>query len=148
MLERIARAGLVLVVAALAVLVLANYWIASRQFQRGLETQLDQQLNQLATSLDNPLWSFDQQTVQLICEAFMAGADVASMEVMQKAGARMEPVFRNTKPETGEVISGTVPVLHEGQVIGHVSIGLSGQVQKAALKRLLFSGAGVALVIL
>ena len=51
MLERIARAGLVLVVAALAVLVLANYWIASRQFQRGLETQLDQQLNQLATSL-------------------------------------------------------------------------------------------------
>jgi PAS domain S-box-containing protein len=148
MLERIARAGLVLVVAALAVLVLANYWIASRQFQRGLETQLDQQLNQLATSLDNPLWSFDQQTVQLICEAFMAGADVASMEVMQKAGARMETVFHNTKPETGEVISGTVPVLHEGQVIGHVSIGLSGQVQKAALKRLLFSGAGVALVIL
>ena len=147
LLRRLTSVGLGLTVAALSVLVLTNYWLTGVQARRVLENRLDQQLRQMASSLANPLWSYDQQTVRLMGDAFMAGTDAAGLEVVLLEVDGPETVYSRAKPLEAAAIAGRWPISHRDQIIGEVRIALSRADAKATLRRLLVSSTAVALAI-
>ena len=138
MLSRVTRGGLLLALVTAAVLVAANFWVSREQSVRHMQDRLDRQLQQMASSLEIPLWSYDEQTISLICEAFLAGGDAAHIQV--QAGEQGRPhrtIYTGRKPEAGVALSGQAPIRHGERTIGSVAISLSGQTEARHLRQVL-----------
>ncbi|MGE4264377.1 MAG: PAS domain S-box protein [Desulfovibrio sp.] len=101
-----------------------------------------QRLAFLAQSLEPPLWSLDTETTNAILEAVVQDKSVAVLVV---AGADGEVLFRH---DTGlaPVFDQTRAILHEGQRIGSVRLGMADSHRREMLLSLL--PPAVALVLL
>jgi PAS domain S-box-containing protein len=142
---RITTVSVSLTIGALGIIVLANYWIAASQSEKTLSGKLSQQLLQLGSSLENPLWSYDLETVHLIGDAFIAGNDAAGLEITALTGSGEESVYKMAKSVESGVVSGQSDILHEGQVIGRIHIQLSRAPAAESLSRLLITSVLMAL---
>jgi signal transduction histidine kinase/HAMP domain-containing protein len=85
--------------------------------------------------MESPLWSLDNNAVNLIGDAYMAGTEVVSLQVFSQDSE--ETFYNKESVANSKVIYGQKAVVHNGQVIGHVNIGLSGASYAASLSRLL-----------
>ena len=82
--KNITIGSVALIIVTFCIALGANYWIAVVQSEKAFKELMAQQLIQLTKSLENPLWSFDEKTIQLIGDAYMANVDVASLKIFLK----------------------------------------------------------------
>lgn len=121
--RRIGIASIVLVLCGLSFAVAGSLWFLYRQSAVQYEARMDRQLDVLAGSLVQPLWSFDNQTINTICETYGAHADVVRIRVF--AEDARDPVCAVVDDAVGGVVSERRAVLYRGQEIGAVEIALS-----------------------
>lgn len=143
--KKISTGIALLIVGAFAVALTVNYWTVLIQAQLAHQKQLTHQLTLLSNSLDAPLWSFDENTIVLIGDAYMASADVVSLKVFSLGTE--EAIFQREKAIDEKTIYGQRQIAHDGEIIGHIEIGLSGSGYSAMLSRLLTYSVIVALLI-
>ena len=93
-----------LIIGAFAVALTVNYWTVLAQSRAAHQKQLTHQLTLLSNSLESPLWSFDENTVELIGEAYMANADVVSLKIFSPADDA--PIFLREKSVDEKIIYG------------------------------------------
>ena len=133
--NKITSGSIALIVSAFIFALTANYWHAMNQAETAHKKQLDQQLTLLSQSLENPLWSLDDNTITLIGEAYMAGVDAVSLEIFLQHNK--EPIYNKEKTSSANTIYGKREITHRNQVIGHINLRLSGETHTAPLSRLL-----------
>jgi signal transduction histidine kinase len=133
--QKITMGSTLLIVCAFSVTLVANYVNAYIQANAAHKKQLERQLNLLSQSMEAPLWSLDDNAINLIGGAYVTGTEVVSLKVFSQH--RKEAFFSKEREATSKVIYGEKDVVHNGQVIGHVSLGLSGASYAASLSRLL-----------
>ena len=133
--QKITTGSTALIVCAFLVALVANYWHALAQAKIDHQRQLDRQLNLLSQSLEIPLWSLDDNSVNLIGDAYMTGSDAASLKIFSSHDKQI--LYSQEQEPSAKVIYGRKDIVHEGQIIGHVNVGLSGASYAASLTRLL-----------
>ena len=133
--KKITVGSTALVICAFIIALVANYWHASAQANTSHKQQLERQLKLLSQSLENPLWSLDDNSINLIGDAYMTGADAVSLEILSDHGE--QTLYSKTKETVAKVIYGQKDISHNGKIIGHVNIGLSGASYADSLTRLL-----------
>jgi signal transduction histidine kinase len=133
--QKITLGSILLIICAFSVVLIVNYLIALTQSNAAHKKQLERQLILLSQSMESPLWSLDDNAVNLIGDAYMTGTEVVSLQVFSKHSE--EAFYTKERVDNSKVIYGQKDVVHNGQVIGHVNIGLSGASYAASLSRLL-----------
>lgn len=144
--KKITGGSALLIVCAFSVALVANYVNAYIQANAAHQKQLDRQLNLLSQSMESPLWSLDDNAVNLIGDAYMTGTEVISLQVFSQHNN--EAFFSKAKEADSKVIYGEKDVVHNGEVIGHVSLGISNVSYAASLSRLLVYSLFLAFIIL
>lgn len=101
-----------------------------------------QRLAFLVQSLETPLWSLDSATTNSILEAVAQDQEVGLLVVTGAAG---EPLFGH---DTGQelIFSQTRTVVHEGQEIGSVRLGMAASQRWGVIMALLPPAAGLMLL--
>lgn len=133
--QKITRGSILLIICAFSVVLIVNYLIAFAQSNAAHKKQLERQLILLSQSMESPLWSLDDNAVNLIGDAYITGTEVVSLQVFSIHSE--EVLYTKERVDNSKVIYGQKDVVHNGQVIGHVNIGLSGVSYSASLSRLL-----------
>ncbi len=133
--KKITSGSTSLIACAFLIALVANYWHASAQAKTSHKQQLERQLKLLSQSLENPLWSLDDNSINLIGDAYMTGSDAVSLKIFSTHGE--QTLYAKAKETNAKVIYGQKDISHNGKIIGHVNIGLSGASYAASLMRLL-----------
>jgi len=107
-----------------------------------LQEQGSERLEFLVQSLETPLWTLDHETTNAILEAVAQDQDVALLVV---TGAEGEPLFRHDRG-VEPVFSQTRTVMHQGQEIGSVRLGMADSQRWGMLMGLLAPAAGLVLL--
>jgi len=107
-----------------------------------LHEQGAERLEFLVQALENPLWSLDFETTNSILEAVAQDQDVVLLVVTSVEG---EQLFRHDKGME-PVFSQTQTVMHEGQKIGSVRLGMADSQRRGMLMGLLLPAAGLVLL--
>jgi nitrogen fixation/metabolism regulation signal transduction histidine kinase len=85
--------------------------------------------------MESPLWSLDNNAINLIGDAYITGSEVVSLKVFSQHSE--EALYSKEREIKAKVLYGQKGIVHNGKVIGHVSLGLSGASYEASLSRLL-----------
>lgn len=133
--KKITGGSTALIVLAFLLALIVDNLYAFYRAQDTRNKQLEQQLSLLSQSLDSPLWALDDRTITLIGDAFMAGEGIASLKII--AQHSMQTVYNKQKNVGGDISYGEKPILHNGEVIGSVQIGLDNTFYNQPLASLL-----------
>ena len=133
--KRISTGIATLIIGAFAVALTINYLTVLTQSQAAHQKQLIHQLTLLSNSLETPLWSFDENAIELIGDAYMANADVVSLKIFSTTDDAA--LFLRVKTVDDKIIYGQKEISHDTEIIGHIEIGLSGSAYTSMLSSLL-----------
>lgn len=136
--RRIGVASIVLVLCGLVFAVTGSLWFLYRQSTSQYEARLNRQLDVLTGSLVQPLWSFDNRTIETICETYGAHADVVRISIF--AEDERDPICEVADTASGGVISQSRSVFYRGQQIGGVEIVLSKAAHESTVSSILGFG--------
>jgi len=121
--KNITIGSVALIIVTFCIALGTNYWIAVVQSEKAYKELMAQQLIQLTKSLENPLWSFDEKTIQLIGDAYMANVDVVSLKIfLENIDA---PIYTHEKATSANIIYGQKDVYCQNERIGHLRIGIT-----------------------
>jgi signal transduction histidine kinase len=124
----------IITVASLAI-ILTDFYLQKQRVFKLLEERADEYAGYLVQSLEWPLWTLDQTAMQLISQAYINNDYVASITISDTE--RDYIVLHKT--DTQPLLRRTAPILHNGQNIGKVEMGLSARSREEQLKRVLLS---------
>lgn len=114
--------GIVIVVAGVGIG--TGYFVTQRRVRHNLEQEADRYISYLVNSLEQLVWAMDDDTVKKIGQAFMTSDIFDFLEIISnEPGLRV--VYPNRRTNEQALILREKPLIHEGQNIGHVRIGLS-----------------------
>ncbi len=108
-----------------------------------IDAQMEEQARRsaafLSESLAVPLWSLDFDAARAVGQALAQDKVVGLVEIL---GARGEPIYRHAKGEK-LLLERFGQVIHDGQVIGTVRLGLNDTPRREALWAMAGAGAGL-----
>jgi diguanylate cyclase (GGDEF)-like protein/PAS domain S-box-containing protein len=143
--RRITVASVLLVLFGIVLAIAGAYWLVYQQAIRDYDTRLEQQLNVLAGSLIQPLWSFDDRAIRVIADTYGAHEDVVLVKVF--SDPRESPVYQVSRPSQSRILHQRKTIEYKGQVIGGIEIGISMDAYYETLKSILWFGLGSAILI-
>lgn len=126
----ISLAALVIVVAG--VIIAFNYLYSSRQAQHSLELNADEYIVRLADSLELPVWTLDTEAIDKVATSYALIRSVAFLHVLDEDG---QALVNHQQTGTANLLRRKRNILHQGQVIGSVEIGLSVGLFLAEVRR-------------
>ncbi len=130
--------SLVLVlITVITIVVLSHGMILSRTAKRDLGNKADELLANLQKSVELPIWNFDQEALNKIVEAYFLSSLVSQISVTE--GYSREMIIEKRNPDDKELIIRECDIMHQGDVIAHIKIGLTKKYYKMRLKRLIAS---------
>ena len=134
----ILSAVIVLVVSVLVFLLLT--WRVGKQ----MELQAESTIIFLTQALESPFWSLDKGSAIAVAQATAMDPNVGLLELSDSRGQQW---FAH---ETGKAIYITreADVSHDGQVIGHIRLGLENSYRVRILAGIGLAGGGIALFII
>ncbi|WP_051309275.1 ATP-binding protein [Desulfogranum japonicum] len=139
--------GLLSIVIIVASLSMGGYFfIAYRKASQTLEGDADQYISYLIKSLELPLWSLDDETVQQIGDAYMTSGRVSLLEIISNAYEE-EYIYVKKKDDENDMVLRKAQIFHSGQIVGSIRIGLSRAYYEGELYRFLISSIGILLII-
>jgi len=130
--------AIVLVVSVLVFLLLT--WRVGNQ----MEVQAESTIMFLTQALESPFWSLDKGSAIAVAQATAMDPNVGLLELSDSRG---EQWFAH---ETGKTlyITREADVSHDGQVIGHIRLGLENSYRVRILAGIGLAGGGIALLII
>ncbi len=129
--------GLVLVMTASLIFTGAVYfYFAAARSNADFEKKADEYARHLRESLEAPIWTFDDVTVERICEAFIKNDIAAWIRVTNYLG---DELFRRQARDASHRFQRTERITHDGRVIGTVDISLTREAHRKNLTRMLLS---------
>jgi len=138
--------GIIAVVVIIsAVVVMLNYRIMSEKARVELETTADEYLAYLVSSLELPIWAIDYAAVLSIAESYGKNEQVANLKVT--VSFNNATIFDLTKGETSGLVVRTGYIVHEGQAIGEVTLGLTSKFYRRNIEQLLVTSVLTTLLI-
>lgn len=146
LIKAITRGSTGLIVCAFLIAMAVEYWHAYTYSERAHQDRLEQELTLLSQSLENLLWALDDHAIGLVGDAYMAGTDSVSFKVV--SSHTYEPVYAREKASAAKVTYGQRLILHDGQVIGQIEIGLTSEAHDNDLARFMKYSLILALVII
>ncbi len=141
--------SLVLVlVGVIATTVFLHCLVISHNEKRELGEKADELLGNLQKSVELPIWNFDREALEKIAGAYFLSDPVAELLITE--GVSREIIIRRTEPGDFNTIVREGDVLHQGEVIAHIKLGLTKKYYKQRLERLISSYAvtGVILIVI
>ena len=140
--------GLVSIVILVAGLSTAtNYYILNSDATESLQQEADRYLSYLTRSLELPVWTMDDETVVQIGDAYMASNLFSFLEIISYAYGSKHIYSRKKSTEKGTVLREGL-LIHGGQTIGSVRLGLSRIRNQKELHRQLKSSLWITAVII
>jgi PAS domain S-box-containing protein len=137
--------ALVLLVTLVSVAVsLANYFYSSQEADTLLESKVSGYTANLRESLEWPLWNIDDELIGKIGRAFATNEEIVSLTIRDD---KERVVFHHEKLN-GDQLNYQFFILHNGQNIGSVKIGLSLHAYEEKNKWLLFTSIATALLLI
>ena len=128
---------IVLVVVVVSSLVISlNYLIVSRKAKAQLMQKADEYLSYLIDSLELSIWAIDEEGVRKIIESYINNELVSKLRITESTG---NISFERVKQHEKDLVEKMGVVRHEGQIIGHVEIGLTSRLYKESNRQLLWS---------
>ena len=124
---------------------LASYWMTNADVQSRLEQKAEEYLSYLVESLELPVWSMDEAGVSRIGDSFMRGDLVTVLRIKDLPDGRL--LFKGEEADTPTTLFQKRPIVHYGQTIGQVELGLTDQPYRQSVNRLLWSTLQISLVI-
>ncbi len=138
--------SIVLVVVLVSSLVISlNFLIVSRKAKAQLIQKADEYLSYLIDSLELSIWNINEEGVRKIIEPYINNELVARLRITEPTG---NISFERIKQHGNDLVEKTGAVTHEGQIIGHVEIGLTSRLYKESNRQLLWSSILTMLVII
>jgi len=120
--------SIVIIVTITSVLITSfNFWMRSEKAKSIFESKASEYLHYLQDSLEVPIWTFDEQTVEKICDSFFKNELVSGLRVKNYLG---ETLFDNYNNDDSGLIARLGQVIHDGNVIGTIEIALTLQLYK------------------
>lgn len=140
-------AGLLIIVIAAACLVtMVNYYMVAKQTERALEEETERYLTYLSQSLVLPIWTFDENTIKQIGDAFMA-AELAGMLEVTNAHEQGQFYYADKEAAGEDMLLHRRELTYRDQLIGTLRIGLLKTPYRKELHRLLVTSLLITAVI-
>lgn len=135
-----------IVIIAAGLSLLLYLFIAYQKADQNIESEADQHLSFLVKSLEAAVWNMETSNVQYIGEAYMASDQVSFLEITTDYG---EELFVSRQEESKNLVLREGKLMHGGQFIGTVRLGLSREYFLKELRRLLkISISGLVIIVL
>ncbi|MCP4119285.1 MAG: PAS domain-containing protein [Desulfobacteraceae bacterium] len=141
--------SLVLVlVGVIAATVFTHCLVISHNEKKELGEKADELLSNLQKSVELPIWNFDREALEKIAGAYFLSDPVAELLITE--GVSREIIIRKIEPGDLNTIVREGNVLHQGEVIAHIKLGLTKKYYQRRLERLISSYAvtGVILIVI
>jgi PAS domain S-box-containing protein len=128
--------SLVLAVTVVSILtIFINFLVLSRKAEQENKRKALEYLDFLKDSLELPLWNVDEEGVNKIGHSFIKNELVAKLIIKDSEGK----VWFERLSNEPELLENSGKVIHQGQVIGVVELGLTPKFYKINNRRLLIS---------
>lgn len=128
--------SLVLAVTVVSILtIFLNYWVLSRKSEQENKRKALEYLDYLKDSLELPLWNIDEIGVNKIGNSFIKNELVAMLKIKDSQGN----VWFERLSDEPELLEKSAAIIHKGQVIGAIEIGLTPRYYEINNRRLLIS---------
>lgn len=109
-----------------------------------MQTRAGDTITFLAQALETPLWALDRESAEAVAKATSMDPNVGLLELKD---ARGEEWFMYDTGRTLFIVR-EVEVVHDGQVIGAIRLGLEDSVRHRALWGIGLAGGGIALLVI
>lgn len=139
--------GSVLFAAGLVMLVI--FFAGRFKVEQSIQQDADQYFAYLSKSLQSPVWDFNSQAVNQICNAFMTSEKFALLKVeVFWYGAGIQHIYSNIKSDEIDLVfrQGKLYYFND-EVIASLQIGLSKKSYLNELRRLLYSSLWITSII-
>ncbi len=138
--------AVVLLVALVSAGVISLIYVHNtRQGWRALEAKADEYGAYLRSSLESPIWNFDDESAVRIADSFIKNDLIESLLIIDSEG---RVIFEKSAQDPYKAIERTVSLLHKGAVIGKVRFALTARQYMQERNNLLWSSLATALAVL
>ncbi len=127
---------LVLVV-VIAVTVAAHCLVFSHNEKTALGRKAEEILANLQKSVELPIWNFDREALEKICDAYFLSDPVS--EIVLTEGRGQDVIIQKKDPDETDTIVREGEVLHNGETIARIKIGLTRRHYRQRLENLILS---------
>ena len=137
---------MLVLVLVLATAVFAHCFFISYNEKKSLRDKAEELLANLQKSVELPIWNFDKDALEKICDAYFVADPVS--ELMITEGKGQEIIIKKIKPDGSDTIVRQGEVIHQGQVIAHIKLGLTKRHYRERLLYLILSYAVIGIVLI
>jgi PAS domain S-box-containing protein len=130
----------------IAATVFTHCLVISHNEKKELGEKADELLGNLQKSVELPIWNFDREALEKIAGAYFLSDPVAELLITE--GVSREIIIRRTEPGDFNTIVREGDVLHQGEVIAHIKLGLTKKYYKKRLERLISSYAVIGVILI
>jgi PAS domain S-box-containing protein len=114
--------------------------------KRQMERRADEYLSNLRISMELPVWTIDRDNIRNIADFHMRNEDMAMLRVLEYPD--MTVLYENSRPREGEIIARSGDIVHDGNVIARVELGLSPEGYDSSARKMVSSTFITLLVVL
>lgn len=128
--------ALVLVVLGVCCLVIAvNFAISSRKIQSELEQKAEEIVSYLAKTLEMPLWHIDKEGIRKIGNLYASNELISELRITDESTGQI--LYTHQPSAEKELVEKSRKILHDGELIGSLLIGLKPDNYRQSNQRLL-----------
>ena len=133
------------VVVTFALVISVRSLVVSRKAKAQLEEKVDEYMSYLIDSLELPIWNLDEESVRKIGKSYIDNELVAVIRITRPDG---NVIFEKVKENEQDLIKRAGKVIHDGEIIGHIELGLTKRLYKENNRQLLWTSVLMMLVII
>ncbi len=139
--------SLVLVLAVvIAAIVAAHCLVINHNEKTALGHKAEEILSNLQKSVELPIWNFDREALEKICDAYFLSDPVSELVITEGRG--MEIIVKKVDPDETDTIVRQGEVVHQGETIARIKIGLTRRHYRQRLESLIASYAVIGIILI
>ena len=138
------RVTVCIVVLVSAAALIASLALVARNTHHLFTQKAEDYLKHLQTSLEMPLWTFDQAGAQRVCQAMLANEFVAALVLKDADGTTW---FSRRKHDIGDIDSHHADIHFEGRRVGAIELGLTSRLYRENQRQMTMMGLVTLLVL-
>lgn len=132
---------LMVIVSTSIVIIFALRWFLIDYSEKELLKKVKEYSSYLESSIERPLWIYDEETLVTAADNFFKTYSIASLKILDSGEENV--LYENYTGERKDIVIHHGNIIHEGELIGLIKIGLSSKEYRENINNILYSVAGV-----